>query len=142
MAQGQLAGYPSKNLDPLARRIGPPLTIADGVSIPGDRDLLTQALVNLVENALCHTAPDATVTLVLEAGDDTSGPRLIVADNGPGIPADQRSKVLGRFHRLDGSRNTPGSGLGLSLVAAVADLHQATLTLEDNEPGLRVVIRF
>ena len=68
--------------------------------------------------------------------------QLVVVDTGPGIPAVERERVLERFYRLEASRSTPGAGLGLSLVAAVAELHQATLTLEDNSPGLRVVLRF
>ncbi len=112
------------------------------VPVPGDRELLIQLLANLVENALCHTPSGTTITVLLRAADDTNGPRLIVSDNGPGIPANERSKVLRRFHRLDPSRALPGYGLGLSLVAAVADLHQATVTLEDNMPGLRVTIGF
>ena len=68
------------------------------------------------------------------------GPALTVADNGPGIPADQRDKVVQRFFRLEASRSTPGSGLGLSLVAAAAKLHRARLSLEDNNPGLRAAL--
>jgi signal transduction histidine kinase len=66
----------------------------------------------------------------------------VLADDGPGIPADEREKVLRRLYRLDASRQTPGSGLGLSMVKAIADLHEATLDLEDNGPGLRVRLRF
>ena len=66
------------------------------------------------------------------------GPVVTVADTGPGIPADERERVLERFVRLDGHRSTPGNGLGLSLVSAVAKLHGATLRLEDNHPGLRI----
>ncbi|TIT77667.1 MAG: sensor histidine kinase, partial [Mesorhizobium sp.] len=65
-----------------------------------------------------------------------------VSDNGPGIPAEEREKVFQRLYRLDSSRTTPGSGLGLSLVKAVADLHGATITLEDNNPGLAVIVSF
>ncbi len=71
-----------------------------------------------------------------------AGPELIVADSGPGIPADKRDEVLRRFVRLEASRNQPGSGLGLSLVKAVAQQHGAVLTLDDNLPGLRVSLRF
>jgi signal transduction histidine kinase len=78
------------------------------------------------------------VKLAAEAG----APVLRVADNGPGIPAAEREKVFRRFYRLDASRTTPGSGLGLALVKAVADLHGATVELSDNRPGLRVVVRF
>jgi signal transduction histidine kinase len=65
-----------------------------------------------------------------------------VADSGAGIPIDERAKVLRRFYRLERSRTTPGSGLGLSTVAAIVELHHAAIELRDNEPGLRVVIRF
>ena len=65
----------------------------------------------------------------------------VVADDGPGVPTDERSRVLSRFYRLDASRSTPGSGLGLALVAAIADLHGATLSLSDNRPGLVVEVR-
>ena len=71
-----------------------------------------------------------------------AGPELAVGDSGPGIPPEDRERVLERFTRLESSRNTPGSGLGLSLVAAVAGLHNADLRLEDNHPGLRVVLAF
>ena len=71
-----------------------------------------------------------------------SGPRVVVADNGPGIPADQREKVFHRLYRLEKSRSTPGSGLGLSLVAAIAELHGARVNLEDENPGLLVQIDF
>ena len=71
-----------------------------------------------------------------------TGPELTVADTGPGVPAEHRELVLERFARLESSRNTPGSGLGLSLVAAAAGLHQAELRLGDNSPGLRVTLAF
>ena len=73
---------------------------------------------------------------------EADGLRLAVADNGPGIPAEEREKVLQRLYRLDRSRNTPGNGLGLSLVDAVATLHGARLQLEDNDPGLRATVNF
>ena len=76
----------------------------------------------------------------LEAG--PSGPVLVVSDNGPGIPEAMRGPVFKRFVRLDGSRSTPGSGLGLSLVAAIAELHGIAVTLDDNRPGLRVTLAF
>lgn len=112
--------------------------IAPGIRIRGDPDQLTQMLANLIENALTHTPAGTTIRLALER----SGPSLLasVADDGPGIPAAERPRVLDRFYRLDRSRSTPGSGLGLSLVAAVAELHGIGLSLEDNDPGLRVVM--
>ncbi len=112
----------------------------DNVQVMGDRTLLGQVLANLIENALHHTPSGAHIALSLDRqGSDV---RLMVADNGPGIPYDEREKVLQRLYRLDRSRHTPGNGLGLSLVDAVVRVHGARLSLEDNEPGLRVVIRF
>ncbi len=107
------------------------------VSVRGDRDLLFQALANLVDNALKYTAGGGHIEISLAESNDRA--RLAVADDGPGIPSEEREKVLQRFYRLDTSRSTPGAGLGLSLVAAVAELHHAELLLEDNQPGLRVV---
>lgn len=110
------------------------------VRLRGDRELLTQMLANLVENALRHTPEGTKVTLGLKSG--PAGPVGFVADTGPGIPAVAREKVFRRFFRLEGSRSTPGSGLGLSLVAAVADIHGIAISLIDNEPGLRVELEF
>ena len=108
--------------------------------VQGDRDLLFQALVNLVDNAVKYTPRGGRVTL--QAGVDDGSAFLRVADSGPGVPVENREKVLQRFYRLERSRSTPGSGLGLSLVAAVAQAHQAVLLLEDSSPGLRVTMRF
>lgn len=106
------------------------------VSFRGDRTLLAQMLSNLVENALRHTPAESAIIVHLQTD------RLIVSDSGPGIPKAEREKVLQRLYRLDRSRQTPGHGLGLSLVAAVAALHEADLTLDDNAPGLRVTVSF
>ena len=110
------------------------------VRILGDRELLTQMFANLVENALRHCPPGTSIKLSVER----KGDHMLagVADNGPGIPADEREKVFQRLYRLDHSRSTPGSGLGLSLVRAIADLHGATIALEDCAPGLAVVVSF
>jgi signal transduction histidine kinase len=119
--------------------------VAPGVTVQGDQELLAQMLANLVENALRHTPLGSRIRVLLDAhapGDLASGPMLAVEDNGPGIPEDERGRVLRRFHRLEQSRTTPGSGLGLSLVAAVAELHGAHLTLADAGPGLRVSVAF
>lgn len=107
--------------------------IAAGVAVEGDRGLLVQALANLIENALRHTPPGAQVALSLrrEGGEAV----LRVADDGPGVPASERAAVLRRFHRLERSRTTPGNGLGLALVAAVAELHDGRLALADAIPG-------
>jgi hypothetical protein len=116
------------------------LAIAPGVSVDGDRELLAQLLVNLIENALRHTQDAAGILVELAAG--RGAPVLAVSDNGPGIPGEERDRVIGRFYRLERSRATEGSGLGLSLVAAVADLHRAELVFTDRAPGLSVSIAF
>ena len=97
-------------------------------------------LANLTENALRHTPAGTVVEVRLERVNARA--RLTVSDTGPGIPAENREHVFRRFYRLDAGRSTPGSGLGLSLVAAVAKLHDATISLEDNTPGVRVVVAF
>jgi signal transduction histidine kinase len=108
--------------------------------IHGDRELLAQMFANLVENALRHCPRGTAIELSVTRLDD----RIVakVADHGPGIPPEEREKVFQRLYRLDNSRTTPGSGLGLSLVRAVADLHAASISLEDNHPGLVVVVSF
>jgi len=110
------------------------------VHVTGDRALLGQLLANLIENALRHSGDAEAVEVALKqaAGQVT----LTVADGGPGIPAENRDKVLQRLYRLDRSRGTPGHGLGLALVDGVAKLHGARLELADNAPGLRVVVTF
>ncbi len=114
--------------------------IAADVTIHGHRQLLGQALANLLENAIKYSAPGGRIALTLAAS--AKGVVLCVADNGPGIPQEQRERVLQRFVRLDDSRGTPGSGLGLSLIAAVAKLHDVKLELGDNRPGLKVTLTF
>ncbi len=114
--------------------------IGAGHWIRGHRQLLAQGLANLVDNAIKYTPEGGRIGLrVSSSGRET---HLEVRDSGPGIPEADRARVLERFVRLDGSRTTPGSGLGLSLVAAVAKLHGARLTLGDNAPGLSVVLAF
>lgn len=112
----------------------------DGTSIRGDRQLIGQALANLVDNALKYGS-DGGVIKVSVAQQDTAI-EIVVADEGIGIAGKDRERVLKRFVRLEESRSRPGSGLGLSLVAAVARLHGGSLQLEDNEPGLRAVLSF
>jgi signal transduction histidine kinase len=114
--------------------------IGPDITVNGDRELLTQMFANLTENALRHTPAGTTVEVRLERVNGCA--RVTVSDTGPGIPAEHRAHVFRRFYRLDASRSTPGSGLGLSLVAAVAKLHGATISLEDNRPGVRVVVAF
>ena len=104
-----------------------------------DKDLVAQALANLLDNAIRHTPPGATI--MVRTFKDARA-HLSVADNGPGIPADEREAVLKRFYRLERSRGGPGAGIGLSIVAAIARLHDAELVLEDARPGLRVTLTF
>ncbi len=121
---------------PAAEERGQALTtdIAPGVMLRGDPALLTQMLANLVENAIRHGRQGGRVALTLRARE------IVVRDDGPGIPEADRERVFRRFLRLDAARSTPGSGLGLALVRAVADLHGMTIALEDAGPGLRVRI--
>ncbi len=109
-------------------------------SVLGDRDLLFQALANLLDNAIKYTPARGRVSVHLLATPE--GTCLTIADSGPGIPAEDKDKVFRRFYRVEASRATPGNGLGLSLVAAVAKLHGIELALEDNTPGLRIVMSF
>ena len=113
-----------------------------GIAAPvdGDADLLFQSLANLLDNAMKYTPEGGAVTLQVTSDDDSA--TVVVADTGPGVPPEEREAVLRRFYRLEPARSTPGSGLGLSLVAAVAHLHEADLTLEDNAPGLVVRLQF
>ncbi|MDX2288437.1 MAG: HAMP domain-containing sensor histidine kinase [Hyphomicrobiaceae bacterium] len=125
-----------------ASETGHQLAVASTVQlhIEGDRNLLAQAIVNLIENALTHTPSGTRIALDLsQVGDST---RLSVADNGPGVPAGEREKIFRRFYRLETSRTTPGTGLGLSLVAAVVRAHRGKLAAFDNHPGLRIEIDF
>jgi signal transduction histidine kinase len=104
----------------------------------GDKQLMTQAIVNLLDNAVKYTPEGGRITVSLR---QESGHIIItIADNGPGIPAQFLDKAKERFFRVDESRNTPGTGLGLSLANAVAGLHHGTLVLEDNAPGLRAIL--
>jgi signal transduction histidine kinase len=116
------------------------LSAASAPSISGQADLLAQAVTNLLDNAVTHTPPAGKIVVSVDA--DGTGVALTVADSGPGIPEAERAHVLERFVRLTPGRGGRGAGLGLSLVAAVAKLHRAELTLADNNPGLRVRLRF
>ena len=115
-------------------------TTAGQALVVGDRDLLFDALSNLVDNAIKHGGSRGEVTVGVAPGAD--GAVLAVTDCGPGIPGAERNHVLRRFYRLERSRNSPGNGLGLSLVAAVAKLHGAIIEMADNAPGLRIALRF
>ena len=108
--------------------------------IHADRDLLFDAISNLVDNAIKHGRQGGHVSIGLDRKDAEA--ILSVSDDGPGIPSEEFERVFKRFYRLERSRSMPGNGLGLSLVAAVARLHGASIKLIDNAPGLRVDLRF
>lgn len=135
--------------EPVAEEAGLVLVtkVPDGVGIVANRELVSQAVANLVDNAIKYSAgapalgdaaPERKVTVeVIASGASVD---IVVADEGPGVPAEDRHRALQRFVRLEQSRSAPGSGLGLSLVAAVARLHGGSIRLEDNHPGLRAVL--
>lgn len=115
-------------------------TIAAGLTIFGDRDLLTQLFSNLIENAMTHAPPPALIEIRVER----SGEAVVasVLDDGPGIPEEERRRVFRRLYRLDASRTTPGSGLGLSMAEAIAELHEASIEALDNHPGVAMRVSF
>jgi signal transduction histidine kinase len=110
------------------------------VLVTGDRDLLFDAVANLVDNAIKYGGEAGRVTVEVIQNDSSAV--ISVADDGPGIPTNERQNVFKRFYRLERSRRTPGNGLGLSLVAAVARLHGAGVEIVDNAPGLKFRLRF
>ncbi|MDX5985528.1 sensor histidine kinase [Sphingomonas echinoides] len=114
-------------------------SVAPGITVLGDRELIAQALINLLDNALLHTPPGTPVAVSLEA--DAHVATVSVADAGPGVPPGDHARILQRFARGEASRTTPGNGLGLSLVAAVTAAHGGTIAVDDNRPGLRVTLR-
>ncbi len=116
------------------------LAASGRADVVGDRDLLFDAISNLVDNAIKHGGRKGCVTVAVSC--HTDGSVVSVADRGPGIPIEERKHVLRRFYRLESSRNSPGNGLGLSLVAAVASLHGARIEMADNSPGLRIELQF
>jgi len=132
--------------EPLADEKGLALKIdAPGPApVKGNRELVSQALANLVDNASKYARPEAAnganAEILVTAQGEGDRILLAVADRGPGIAHEDRGRVIERFVRLEQSRSEPGSGLGLSLASAVAHLHAGELRLEDNEPGLRAVI--
>jgi signal transduction histidine kinase len=112
--------------------------IEPGLIVQGDRDLLTQMLVNIIENAIRHGGAGNDIRI--QAGHHSGQLAICIADHGPGVPAHERARILQRFVRLEKSRHSPGTGLGLPLAAAVAELHDGRIALGDNYPGLRVTI--
>lgn len=128
---------------PLADEMGVALTF-DGaeeqpVIVKGHAQFLAQLVSNLVDNALKHGSSGGRIAMAVRK--DHGAAEVEVADNGPGIPEEQKTKALKRFGRLDTARTTPGSGLGLSLAATLARMHGGDLLLEDNAPGLKVRVR-
>jgi signal transduction histidine kinase len=117
-----------------------PDTAGPPISVRGDRRLLNQLFINLLENAIVHCP--TPVDIMVEFVDDRDHPLVRIRDTGPGIPMEEREKVFRRLYRLEKSRTTRGNGLGLSLAAAIAELHDATVSLSDNVPGLMVEVRF
>jgi len=115
------------------------VSVSKNVHVSGDRDLLFQAIANLLDNAIKYTPRGGDIHVSLEEG--AAGPRIRIVDSGPGIPEQSREQVFKRFFRLEESRHTPGNGLGLSLVEAVARLHRADIEL-GGEPGLDVSMVF
>lgn len=131
--------------EPIADEAGKQLSLLPGgdrggSEVWGDEDLLRQMCANLIANAIRHTQKGAIIRLA--SGCHQGRPFLMVADNGPGIPEAERTKVFKRFYRLEKSRTTEGTGLGLSLVKAVADLHGGHVILTDRAPGLAVRVVF
>jgi signal transduction histidine kinase len=133
--------------EPVAEEAGLELKVdAAPTPMKGNRELVSQALANLLDNAIKYAAPagipvnGAPAEVSIVSGEADGSIRLSVGDHGPGIPETDRERVVGRFVRLEQSRTKPGSGLGLSLASAVARLHGGKLTLEENAPGLRVTL--
>jgi signal transduction histidine kinase len=136
-----IAGEAVEFYQPVAELKKVDLTFAasDKVFVDGDPLLLAQAIGNLIDNALKYTPENGAITVEVVRRSD-GDIEIAVADDGPGIPDEEKPKVIERFYRSDASRGTPGVGLGLSLVTAVAKLHGGKLQLTDNHPGLRAAM--
>jgi signal transduction histidine kinase len=134
--------------EPVAEEAGLALTsqVQEGLSLVANRELVSQAVANLVDNAIKYSQGVGSARsgerpeIAISLGRAGNAIEITVADRGPGIAPQDRQRALQRFVRLEKSRSRPGSGLGLSLVAAVARLHGGAVRLEDNDPGLKVVL--
>lgn len=115
-------------------------SIEPNVASFGDRNLLFQAFANILENAIKYSPEHGLVSIKLSTTSDQV--EVIIADNGPGVPDSEKEGIFVRFHRLDQSRNSPGSGLGLSMAKAIVTLHKGSITPLDNAPGLQMVMSF
>ncbi|WP_426423545.1 sensor histidine kinase [Bradyrhizobium genosp. A] len=138
----EIAGEVVELYDAAAEQVATRLSLGGDreVAVTGDRDLLFDAIANLVDNAIKHGRAGGKVTVTCRNAGD--GATIAIVDDGPGIAADQHDHVFKRFYRLEQSRYTPGNGLGLSLVAAVSRLHGAEIALHDSAPGLTVQLSF
>lgn len=143
----EIARGVSELYEPLAEEKGLSLKLDAQAAAPirGNRELVSQALANLVDNAIKYAGPEAKLNghpaeILVKTGNEGERITLSVEDRGPGIPEADRGRVIERFVRLEKSRSEPGSGLGLSLASAVARLHGGELKFEDNHPGLRSII--
>ena len=152
-ANDRTAAFPTVNLSEIASEVvelfdaaaeerGGHLNVVGDkhVLVTGDRDLLFDAMANLVDNAIKHGREAGQVTVEVIQSDGEAV--ISVADDGPGIPVDECQQVFKRFYRLERSRRTPGNGLGLSLVGAVTRLHGARIEMVDNAPGLKFRLLF
>ena len=145
---GRLVEDVAELYEPVAEEAGLSLSInvESGIEVRANRQLIGQAVANLADNAIKYSAKAAEgkrpsdMTVSVTARKSTGLAEITVADRGPGIEPQDRDRALRRFVRLEKSRTQPGTGLGLSLVAAVAQLHHGSVRLEDNEPGLRIVV--
>ncbi len=146
---GEAVASVAELYEPLAEENGVALRVeaARGLMIIGNRELIGQAVANLIDNAVKYGAGEAKETratdkteIVVTARRDGEMVTIEVADRGPGIPAGDRARAIHRFVRLEGARSRPGSGLGLSLAAAVMRMHGGAVRLEDNAPGLKVAV--
>ena len=113
--------------------------LSQPLMLAGDRDLLFQAFANLLDNAIKYTPEHGKVRV--DATIEPGKLQIVIADSGPGVPAEERDKIFRRFYRVEASRGEqPGNGLGLSLVQAVIHLHSGSIVVDDNQPGLRVSV--
>ena len=138
---GELGAELSEMYEPVAEETGTVLRFerpAEPIELFGHRQLIAQAMSNLIENAMRYGASGGEI--VVSVGRQGAQLAISVGDHGPGIPLEQRGEALRRFGRLDSSRSEEGAGLGLALATAIAHLHDGALKLDDNRPGLLAVL--